>query len=391
MTNDKSSTSPRSGSGSTARARRAQRSFPAATFEDALFLANEIQRIGSGQKVRRLTLFDELGKSPESGPSRQLVTNSSRYGLTKGSYQSEWLELTPEGSAATSPEASPRERLRARFKLAIADVPPFNALFERFVGNKLPSQSVMQDHLAEGANRRDEVAEAVETFIVNAKFIGILRPVSGVERLLPLDHVLDELPATGGVPGPSSAIQSARPEAPTGRPATKATTEWARTCFYIAPIGDEDSEERKHSNVFLGSIVEPAMEALDRGFQVVRADKIEKAGMITAQVIEHIFKAALVVADLSFHNPNVFYELALRHATGKPTVQITRTADRIPFDVADVRTVQLDTTDIPAFVPEMETWKAAITRLARQALDDADGGSNPLSVFYPNFRAELTT
>lgn len=389
MTNDKSSTRSRSGSASTARARRAQRSFPAATFEDALFLANEIQRIGSGQKVRRLTLFDELGKSPESGPSRQLVTNSSRYGLTKGSYQSEWLELTPDGNAATSPESSPRERLRARFKLAIADVAPFNALFERFVGNKLPSQSVMQDHLAEGGYRRDEVAEAVETFIVNTKFIGILRPVSGVERLLPLDHVLDELPASGAATS-SDTSPDARPEAPTGKPATAGTTEWSRTCFYIAPIGDEDSDERRHSDVFLGSIVEPAIEALDRGFHVVRADQIDKAGMITAQTIEHIFKAALVVADLSFHNPNVFYELALRHATGKPTVQITRATDRMPFDVADVRTVQLDTTDIPSFVPEMETWKAAITRLARQALDDADGGSNPLSVFYPNFRAELT-
>jgi hypothetical protein len=38
------------------------------------------------------------------------------------------------------------------------------------------------------------------------------------------------------------------------------------------------------------------------------------------RLIEHVAKARLVVADLSFHNPDVFYELALWHATGERTV-----------------------------------------------------------------------
>src|SRR5205809_1191680 len=104
---------------------RVTRSFPAATFEEALTLAKAIQDIAAGQKIRRLTLFDKLGKSPDSGPSRQLVTNSSKYGLTKGSYKAEYIELTPEGRTATSSEVQPQEQLRARFKLAIEGVAPF--------------------------------------------------------------------------------------------------------------------------------------------------------------------------------------------------------------------------------------------------------------------------
>ena len=46
--------------------------------------------------------------------------------------------------------------------------------------------------------------------------------------------------------------------------------------------------------------------------------------MISRQIIEHIMHARLVIADLSFHNPTVFYELALRHMTGKPTIQVIR-------------------------------------------------------------------
>lgn len=61
--------------------------FPAASFEEALTLANAIQKHAAGQKVRRLTLFDQMGKSADSGGSRQLIVNSNKYGLTKGSYR----------------------------------------------------------------------------------------------------------------------------------------------------------------------------------------------------------------------------------------------------------------------------------------------------------------
>ena len=52
------------------RARGTSKPFPSVTFEEALQLANAIQDHAAGQKVRRLTLFDKMGKSPSSGPSR---------------------------------------------------------------------------------------------------------------------------------------------------------------------------------------------------------------------------------------------------------------------------------------------------------------------------------
>src|SRR5947199_40675 len=83
---------------------------------------------------------------------------------------------------------------------------------------------------------------------------------------------------------------------------------------YRPRIGPAGSEMRKHSDLILVSLVEPALAEI--GLTVIRADGIEKPGVITQQVIEHVAKARLVIADLSFHNPNVFYELSLRHATG---------------------------------------------------------------------------
>src|SRR4051812_39771890 len=47
-----------------------KRAYPTTAFEESIDFAKIIYTIGAGEKVRRLTLFDHLGKSPDSGPSR---------------------------------------------------------------------------------------------------------------------------------------------------------------------------------------------------------------------------------------------------------------------------------------------------------------------------------
>lgn len=117
-----------------------------------------------------------------------------------------------------------------------------------------------------------------------------------------------------------------------------------KLCFVISPIGDPDSETRKRSDQVLRHVVRPA--ATSCGYKAVRADEIDKPGMITSQVIQHVVNDALVVADLTERNPNVFYELAIRHALRKPLVQIIRKGEAIPFDVAGTRTIYVDHKDL---------------------------------------------
>lgn len=93
--------------------------------------------------------------------------------------------------------------------------------------------------------------------------------------------------------------------------------------------------------------------------------------------------------DLSYHNPNVFYELALRHAVRKPIVQLCRAADKLPFDVSQVRTIVVDTSDIYSLVPQLESLKAQIAAQIRRTLDERTDVENPLSVFAPYFWREL--
>jgi hypothetical protein len=85
----------------------------------------------------------------------------------------------------------------------------------------------------------------------------------------------------------------------------------AEECFFITPIGDENSEDRARADAVLAAIVKPM--AGDIPLVPVRADQIAEGGHITSQVIEHVCQAKLAIADLTGGNLNVYYEVGMRH------------------------------------------------------------------------------
>jgi len=372
-----------SGTEAALKKRRSQRSFPASTFEEPLEFARAIFRIGAGQPVKRLTLFDQLNKSPESGPSRQLIINAGRYGLTKGGIQAENIELTPAAQRIVDEQSTIREQVKAKVDLAIAGIEPFNKLYDKFVGNKLPAHAVLIDAAKDIGIESEHAAEAVDTFVVNLRFVGLLKTLSGAERIISLDMLLGELPATSAAV-PQTGLTARRT---TNSVITSEHAQFESTCFYISPIGEEGSESRKHSDLFLGSIVEPAMESFQ--LTVVRADSIDKPGIITRQIIDYIMRSRLVIADLSFHNPNVFYELALRHAIKLPIVQIIRASDKVPFDVNQMRTIQIDPTDIYSLVPRIDSYRSEVSNQVRRALEADHIVDTPISTYFPNLSVSL--
>jgi hypothetical protein len=371
--------------------KRRERRFPALTFEEALVLPEAIQKYASGQQVRRLTLFERLDKSPDSLESRKLITASGQYGLTKGGYMAEYLSLTQEGNEGTSDEIAPAKKLEARFNLAIKNQTPFNFLYQKLKGAKMPVREVMSDYLAEADVEDEEKAECIDTFIVNAKCLGLLRTIAGAERIIPIEQALEETPAASSVQadqengsdkGTAQKAAQRPPIADNGTP----TGDFAKICFYITPIGEDGTEERRHADFLMEYIIKPAVKEFD--LTVVRADQMGKPGMIGKQVVEHILKARLVIADLSFHNPNVFYELSLRHATRLPTVQVKRTIDKLPFDLNQYNTISIETRDPYTLLPKLQTYTAEVATQVRRALEDSHSGDNPISLFYPS--AKLT-
>jgi hypothetical protein len=116
-----------------------------------------------------------------------------------------------------------------------------------------------------------------------------------------------------------------------------------RSCFVIAPIGKPASDTRNRSDQVLKYVFE---EALGEQYDLTRSDKIAEPGIITSQIIRELQDSELVLADLTENNANVFYELAVRHAIKKPVIHVIDSHWEIPFDVAPLRTIKFDYTDL---------------------------------------------
>ena len=147
-----------------------------------------------------------------------------------------------------------------------------------------------------------------------------------------------------------------------------------KTCFVIAPIGESGSETRKRSDIVLKYVISPAAEQC--GYSALRADQISEPGLITSQVIQHIIDDPLVIADLTERNPNVFYELAIRHALRKPLVQIIKSGEQMPFDVAGTRTIPVDHQDLES----VEIAKQEITKQIESLESNPKEVETPISV-----------
>ena len=149
--------------------------------------------------------------------------------------------------------------------------------------------------------------------------------------------------------------------------------EKSRICFFITPISDPGSKIRDRAEKVYKHIIKPVSEKC--GYAPLRADHIPKPGIITNQIIDYVIESPLVIADLTGHNPNVFFELAIRYATKKPAVQIIEKGERIPFDIASMRTIIIDIHDLDS----VEESKSEITNQIKTIEEEGEEIDNPVS------------
>lgn len=140
-----------------------------------------------------------------------------------------------------------------------------------------------------------------------------------------------------------------------------------KKCFVICPIGERGSDIRRRSDLVLNYVIKPVVKEL--GYIASRSDEDSKPGIITSQIIGHLMSDELIVADLSFGNPNVYYELAVRHMVRKPVVQIIHAGQPIHFDIITQRTIQFDYQDLESVEDCKQKLREQIQSVEKNPMD----------------------
>lgn len=119
----------------------------------------------------------------------------------------------------------------------------------------------------------------------------------------------------------------------------------ARECFVVMPYGSKpfpDGSGRQYDfeKVWRVLIARAVREA---GMVPVRSDQREMSGIVHTEMFRDLRDREVVLADLSLDNPNVFYELGVRHVmNASGTVLICRHNANLPFDVRLSRVIFYD-------------------------------------------------
>lgn len=125
-----------------------------------------------------------------------------------------------------------------------------------------------------------------------------------------------------------------------------------KKCFVISPIGEEGSEVRRKADKVFKYIISPVCETCE--FEPIRVDKVNQVDSINQTIIDYVLNSELVIADITGHNPNAFYEMGYRKSTGRPMIHLKEKGEKIPFDIADIRTFEYDLSDLDS-VEEIKT------------------------------------
>ncbi len=156
--------------------------FPSYSLRDALKIAESIKTNNNLHPYNRLDLAASLNYSPNSSNFRLLIIASNNYGLTKGSYIAEKIELTDLGKSIVAPTSDQEKNTALRD--ALFNVPLFKKFFTEFDQGQLPRKELLINSL----NREEKVPlpkceAAYNILLKNAKELGISKNVKGTDYI----------------------------------------------------------------------------------------------------------------------------------------------------------------------------------------------------------------
>jgi hypothetical protein len=296
-----------------------QAKFPRHEVKRSLRIPQAILDQNAGHPCSATEAAKFLGGS-NSGAFQLELSSAKKYGFL-GSQDGKLLP-TDRAKRALRPQSATDERDALRE--AVLGAPDLSEVYTHYRGEFLPDEQFFANALVESFSiPRDKVDEFREVFASSMKAAELIEQVGDRTKLLDV--------------GVEEAFQGKRTSLADKRPSRNLVSIDSGSCFVVQPFGAPFGG-------YYDSLFRPAIE--NAGLRPVRADaEIFGAGKIMDQVWRGIRSAEVLVAELTTRNPNVYYELGLAHALGKPVVLISSEEGDVPFDLRHIRVIYYDKAD----------------------------------------------
>jgi hypothetical protein len=282
-----------------------QRTFPQHNIEECLKIAKTIAKNNAGNPWGSEQIAISLGLGAKASNYYYLTASSRDYGFTTGTSRSKTIELTPLGRKAAFPENGEQEY--EALMQAFYNVDIFKRVNEYYKNGSLPEKRFLYNTLQETfkifADYHDDF---YNIYSENLKYLKMKQPDGRSSSSLSTD------------------IERAGTQ-------TSAVKAQSRELFVIMPFSEKTGVyPAGYFDEVFSSLIVPA--AADAGFVATTANK-NGSDIIHKTIVNSIYNAEVILADLTEHNPNVLFELGLAIAFKKKVAIIRAKGTKAIFDI----------------------------------------------------------
>lgn len=139
--------------------------------------------------------------------------------------------------------------------------------------------------------------------------------------------------------------------------------------FFVTPIGDSNSTERRDADFVMNTFIAPVAEELN--YEVLRADLIQTVTDISDSILEQLDNSDIVIADITNANPNVMFELGYRFSNKKPYLILTQSLSEIPFDIKGIRALEYT-----VIAPKIDDFRLRLKQMIKVVEDSAQNSND---------------
>ena len=124
----------------------------------------------------------------------------------------------------------------------------------------------------------------------------------------------------------------------------------SKSCFVVMAISNQKHNDREVSSNDLrklyDNLIKKAIKDAYPGIEVIRADEVNEQGTITNDILTRLLFSDFVIVDITYPNPNVYYELGVRHCSRNGTILIKDKNVNVsaPFDISHERYIEYENT-----------------------------------------------